>query len=227
MGSSSKPYSKSASALWKENKRYHRSQVSSVSGTLQRGQSVIAGAVPVTGDPKHMTVVMLLGPSQRPQTLWWDLSWSAAPPLPPWAPTWKVCWGCWGPKHRSEQACGCHREAESVNPLCPHQAPSPPPQPCSPAHPQSLLHTPSKISPQDPLNLCPLCAPVSPIIPMPPPAPPHATHRHAGVSGSHTWECGSQSHTWGSGTHTWGCVHRSMSSHPGAANPCRDTASRT
>lgn len=86
-----------------------------MSGTLQRGQSVIAGAVPVTGDPKHMTVVMLLGPSQRPQTLWWDLSWSAAPPLPPWAPTWKVCWGCWGPKHRSEQACGCHREAESVS----------------------------------------------------------------------------------------------------------------
>lgn len=54
-----------------------------MSGTLQRGQSVIAGAVPVTGDPKHMTVVMLLGPSQRPQTLWWDLSWSAAPPPPP------------------------------------------------------------------------------------------------------------------------------------------------
>lgn len=155
------------------------------------------------------------------------LSWSAAPPPPP-ALTWKVCWGCWGPRRRSEQACGCHREAESVShsvacgclqqphngcvrTLCLPTESCPlhlSPVPSSSSKPPS--HTPfhPKDHPRTHLNSIPSLS------------TPSTTHHHGGASGSRTWECGSQSRTWGSGTHTWGSVRRSTSSHLGALNPC-------
>lgn len=211
MGSSSKPYSKSSSALGTEERQRH--------GTWDTLGTGIPWWPP----------------------LWWPRAPAVGlsrSPAPRWHPPGRrvgvvgvpgaalggraaaivqrglraVVWGA--------AACNTPRGATTVAWVSPQPhipLPLSPPCPQCPFFPAPSLQKmgPGSLPPPwDPPNP----RPVSPIDPPSIPGPPPATHHHAGASGSRTWGCGSLSHTWGSGSRTWGCARRSMSSHRGAAS---------